>query len=392
MPPAREQIPPRVLAIVHLVTLGWITASILGSLFLVGPIALRVRFEATWLDYGAFGLFAAGTAGMVVQFWMSGQGEVAWSTAVVGTGLLLAVVRVLSRLEGAGGPRSVKAHIVLALVNLLGAATLGMLIAFDRDHRILSGGVLSNVAAHAHLAAIGWATMMVVGVAYRLLPMVLPAQMPAGPRLWFTAALLETGVIGLVITLLRGAGLSWIFALAIASGLATFFAEVARMHRRRRPRPPVLRTPDPAVLHAVAAFMCLGIAVGMGLRLTVAETFSPQFVLAYGVFGLVGFLAQIVVGMEGRLLPTFSWYWASVNAGSNASVPSPHVMGWWPGQLMVFALWLAGVPLLAGGFAFSMIPLVRVAAWALFAAVLLDTLNVAVILRHAFTPGTRASS
>jgi hypothetical protein len=115
-------------------------------------------------------------------------------------------------------------------------------------------------------------------------------------------------------------------------------------------------------------------------------------VLAYGVFGLVGFLAQIVVGMEGRLLPTFSWYWASVNAGPNASVPSPHVMGWRPGQLMVFALWLVGVPLLAGGFAFSVIPFVKVAAWALFAAVLLDTLNVAVILRHAFTAGTRISS
>jgi hypothetical protein len=43
----------RMLAIVHLVTLGWITASILGSLYVVGPVALRVWIPATWLDYTA---------------------------------------------------------------------------------------------------------------------------------------------------------------------------------------------------------------------------------------------------------------------------------------------------------------------------------------------------
>ena len=38
----------RMLAIVHLVTLGWITASILGSLYVVGPVALRVWIPSTW--------------------------------------------------------------------------------------------------------------------------------------------------------------------------------------------------------------------------------------------------------------------------------------------------------------------------------------------------------
>ena len=37
----------RMLGIVHLVTLGWITASILGALYIVGPIALRTSIPAT---------------------------------------------------------------------------------------------------------------------------------------------------------------------------------------------------------------------------------------------------------------------------------------------------------------------------------------------------------
>jgi hypothetical protein len=44
-----------------LVTLGWITASILGFLDVTGPIALRVVGPATWFDYGAFALVLVGT-------------------------------------------------------------------------------------------------------------------------------------------------------------------------------------------------------------------------------------------------------------------------------------------------------------------------------------------
>ena len=40
------------------------------------------------------------------------------------------------------------------------------------------------------LGPIGWATMMVVGIGYRLIPMVLPAQPPTGRSLFISAGLL----------------------------------------------------------------------------------------------------------------------------------------------------------------------------------------------------------
>jgi hypothetical protein len=48
-----------------------------------------------------------------------------------------------------------------------------------------------------------------------------------------------------------------------------------------------------------------------------------------------------------------------------------------------FVLWLFGVPVLAGGLAFDAVPFVGAAAWALVAAALLDSINMARILRHA---------
>jgi predicted membrane-bound mannosyltransferase len=114
------------------------------------------------------------------------------------------------------------------------------------------------------------------------------------------------------------------------------------MLRRPRPRPPGLRRRDPAVLHAGASFASLGIASALGMWLVIADPSSAtlRVAMAYGVFGLVGFLAQIVVGMEGRLLPIFAWYWAYAHTGYKGSVPSQHEMPWRRGQEIAFALWL----------------------------------------------------
>ncbi len=377
----------RMLAIVHLVTLGWITSSILGALYLVGPIAMRLLLPATWIDYTAFGLVLTGIVGMVAHFWINEYGGMAYSAATVATGILLVGARVVRLLRTASLPRAVGAHIVLAFVSILGAATMGVLIGFDKVYHFLPGFVLANVFAHAHLAAIGWASMMVVGVAYRLLPMILPAQMPAGRGLWASAVLLETGVAGLFVSLLFRSRLTAAFAALIICGFAAFLSRVAWMLKRRRPRPPGVRTPDPAVVHAAMAFASLAIAAALGMWLSIAEqnAFTLRIATAYGVFGLVGFLAQIVVGMEGRLLPIWSWYWAYANTNYKGPVPSPHDMPWRTGQEIMLVLWVFGVPSLAGGLAFDAVPFVSAGAWCLLAATVLDIVNVSRIVRHAFT-------
>lgn len=382
---------PWMLAIVHLVTLGWITASILGAIYIVGPIALRLELPATWVDYTAFGLVLTGIVGMVAHFWIEEYPGMAWSAATVGAGILLVGARVASRIRLANLPAAVSAHIALAFLNVLGAATLGTLIGFDKVYHFLPGYVLTNVFAHAHLAAIGWASMMVVGVGYRLLPMVLPAEMPSGPRLWTSAVCLQIGVSGLFVTLLLRHPIVWLFALVIVGGFGAFLSQVLWMLRHRRPKPSGLRTPDPAVLHAAASLASLAIASALGVWLTIAEPSSTTLraATAYGVFGLVGFLAQMIVGMEGRLLPIFASYWAYANTGHKGPVPSPHGMAWRGGQLVVFALWLVAVPALAAGLAFEIVPLVGVGAWCLLTATVINGVNVAKILRHAFD--TRAS-
>src|SRR5262245_216027 len=100
----------RMVAVVHLVTLGWITASILGALYLVAPIAFRTTLPARWPDYAAAALVWIGIIGMVAHFWIAEFRGMAWSGATVAAAVLWVGARVIPPLWRARVPGAVRRH------------------------------------------------------------------------------------------------------------------------------------------------------------------------------------------------------------------------------------------------------------------------------------------
>jgi hypothetical protein len=241
----------------------------------------------------------------------------------------------------------------LAFLNVIAAAGLGVLLAVNKVAPFLEVTHLDAVFAHAHLAAIGWGTMMVVGAGYRILPMMLPAAMPRGFWVYASAVLIEAGLAGLVWGLLAGGrGLVFSAALVLA-GIGAFFSRVAWMLRNRRPAPSERLRPDWGGAHALQALAYLISTCGFGVHLAVSERSETTLAVAsaYGVLGLVGFLSQIIVGVEARLLPLFAWLWGFADRAYTESPPSLHRAPPRSLQGLAFALWTAGVPLLALGLA-----------------------------------------
>jgi hypothetical protein len=358
-------------ALVHLVTLGWITFSIFGAFFIVGPLALRIEIRATRMDYIAYAVSVIGLIGLVGHFWIEEYSGMAWSAGTIAAGALYATARIALAVRKAPIQAAVRLHIVLACVNFWLAATMGVLLGINKAVTFLPGYILSNVFAHAHLAAIGWVTMMVVGIGYRLLPMVLPSKMPSGRPLYASAVLLEAGVLGLFTTLLIQSAWAVLFGVLIAAGIAVFLAHVRWMLRHPVPRPVAAPRFDFAVAHAACAGACLISAVLLGLFLLIApvSAASLQIAAAYGILGLIGFLAQMVVAMESRLLPMVTWCWAYGSSDYTVVPTSPHRMRDRTLQAIVLAGWVAGVPTLAAGMAFESALLVAVGSTSLFAAV-----------------------
>ena len=373
---------PWLIALVHMVTLGWISFSIVGAIYIVGPVALRMEMPARRLDYAAYACAVIGLIGMVGHFWIQQYAGMAWSAGTIAAGLMYMTARIIVRVRTARIQRAVKLHIALACVNFWLAASMGLLIATDKVWHWLPGFVVSNVFAHAHLAAIGWVAMMITGVGYRMLPMTFPAKMPDERSMYASALLLEIGVLGLFVTLLLRSAIALLFGVLIVGGMIAFGSRVAWMLRHHVSKPVGAPRVDFGRLHAAGAAVSLAIASAIGLVL-LAKPSTPETLraaAAYGVFGLVGCLAQMVTAMETRLIPTAVWFWSYAASEYQVPPPSPHAMRERWLQAIVFAGWTIGVLGLASGMWIESAALVRIGGWALFAGVVLATLDNAFVV------------
>ncbi len=367
----------RIVAIVHLITIGWIAMSILGMAYVVLPLACGVALPVRRGDYAAYWLVVIGLVGMVAHFWIGEFGGMAWSAATAALGILHVVARVGLAMRRAKVAGAVKLHLYFATANLVGAVTMGVLLGFDKAHPFLPGYILSNVFAHAHIAAVGWVLMTVMGLGYRLLPMVLPAAMPSGRSLYASAILLEVGIAGLFLSLTMRGSLTLVFALFIVAAFLCFGAHVLWMVARPRQAPRHRTRTDFAVHHLGAAGACLLLACVCGVTLasiSVSEA-AMRVALLYGVLGLLGGLAQAVVGFERRLLPMAASCWDLQGSGDVPPVPRRPVAA-----APTFLMWFVGVPLVAAGFFVNEAAILASGAWLLFAASLLMSLDLFLLL------------
>jgi len=383
---------PRLIALVHLVTLGWIASSILGALYLVGPLTCRIVLPGSRRDVAAFAAWAIAVTGVAAHFWLETLSGVAWAGVLVVAVMLFVGGRVARRLPAAPVPLAARLPLMLALVNMLAAAALGIALGFNKESPFLPVAQLDAVIAHAHLGGLGFATLMVMGAGYRLLPMMLPSAAPEGVLPLAATALTDTGVWILAGARLLGAppAVSGAGAVVAAGGIALFLSQVAWMLRHRRPPPTAQPRPDPGVAHALAALAWLAVATGLGLWLALAAPSERTLAgaMAYGVLGLVGFLAQMVAGVASRLVPLYAWLWGFHDRGHRENPPSMHTALSRPAQAATLSLWTAGVPALALGLALDRLAWISAGAGALALAVALGAANLGLGLRRLWSRPT----
>jgi len=375
---------PKMVALVHLVTLAWLSGSILGAFYIVGPLALRLPMPVRWTDWAAFLAFALGTTGMVSHFWIGTYGGMVWSAALVVAAIGWVASRAWRGLPNASVPWPVTLHVALAFFNIIAAAVFGIVIGLNQAHGFLGVSPLAATVAHAHVAALGWVAMMVVGLSYRLIPMMLPAAMPTGSWLALSAVLIESGLAVVAITLIQGSVWLPVGGGLVAAGFASFVVQIRRALQHRMPRPPALPRRDWSTWQTHLALLWLLVAIGLGLALSVGvrDQWRAGLSWVYGVAGLVGFLAQIVVGMQGRLVPLYAWYRAMAARGAPPERAANQLLS--PAfARATFFCWSLGVPFLAWGLAAQRQPVIAMSAALLLCGIAVGGAYIAHMLRAA---------
>ena len=293
---------PRVLAITHTFTLGWISLTIIGVLYQYVP-ALTKR--AVWWRRGPavqVSLFALGASGMIVHFWIDHLDGMAWSAGLVLLSAVLLAALLLPSLLRAPRYDATVVGIVAGLAGLVGTATLGTMYAIDKVHPYLSGSVLSNIAGHAHLGLLGWITVTICAVSYRMVAaFVLPTELfPRSTRAQMVALVLLAPLL-VTALLLRAHDLATVTALLVVAAIAWYAVLLWRLLRTRR------LPLDWSLAHVLAALLHLAGAALCALLLLVLvdpeSDLGNRVVLTYGVLALIGWISNFIVGMASRVAP-----------------------------------------------------------------------------------------
>ena len=334
---------PPVLALVHTFALGWITAAIMGVMYRYVPALTHSTLPYPRLLMPQFVLYVIGISGMVAHFALGSWSGV-WSGAIVViASLALFAANIVPLLWPQVARGVAETGMFLALCFLLTAATLGFLIAFDKSYGFLGGSVISNLASHAHLAALGWVTLTICAVSYRMVPaLILPKIALPKSAAWQLYGL-AIGVLGLAVTLLaRLPGIA-LWSVAIAVALVAYVITIARLvwtHRK-----PI----DWSVRHAIAGIGWLVTAtlLGIALAFTGAETeLGARIAAAYGALGIFGWIGNFIIGLSYHLFPGFVIRVRGVRgwrAMTHAALSIP------PPRALVFAAFNGGLALLVAG-------------------------------------------
>jgi hypothetical protein len=371
------------LGTVHTLTLGWITMTIFGVLTQLTTVLWEVPLTGRRCATAGWWLFVTGLISFVGLLWA--HLEPYWvpaSLLVAAVGCYLyAFLRTMvraPRLDWTGK------HLVLSTAYLSLLVVLGLLLAWDRQRAILFGDPQGVLIAHVHLALVGWVSMTILGVSYRLVSMFALSHERAKLGGWIALGLINFGLLGLVVDSLwlNHRHLS-LWAWIMAAGYASYLVQMRRIFKARA------RKFDPSLSFTVLALIggavwaALGVGLTMGWLPDTTETRA-----AYLFAALLGWATPFILGQITKIVPFLVWLEVYSPAKSKRLGPPPmmQALASVPAAWAALAALTPGIYLGIAGFLFESTGFLRASGCLILAAATLHIANLAKTLRHLWRP------
>ncbi|MER2562294.1 MAG: hypothetical protein ABTQ32_16335 [Myxococcaceae bacterium] len=297
---------PESVAVVHLVTVGFMLQVMAGALLQVLPVAVGANVSHPKL-VAAVVHPCLTLGGALLPIGFLGAGRLALQAAAVllavGVfGFVIAAGLALVR-SPAMGPTLLVLR--LAVVGLAIAASLGLgvtsVFGFSRSFPL---GVLLDL--HVAWASLGWALMLLMGVAYLVVPMFQltpPYPVRTGRVL---PALLVTALLGWTVAMLAGVdALGWLSTAVGLAGACGFAIVTLRLQAKRR-----RKVTDSTLWAWRVAMACLLLAAGSEavLRLLPAEEpLRARLEYLTGAALFAGAFPSAIAGMLSKIVGFLGW-------------------------------------------------------------------------------------
>ena len=166
------QFQPKILALTHIATLGWITMIIFGAMFQLVPVVLEVKLFSERLAEIQFWIFLIGIIGLVTGFWNFDTGmHLTASAIILNIAILIFSFNIIVTMTRVKKWNLTGLYLAAAIFYLITTAVAGLLLSINLGYPFIKISHLQYLNLHAHIAFIGWVSMVIMGVSFKLIPM-----------------------------------------------------------------------------------------------------------------------------------------------------------------------------------------------------------------------------
>lgn len=313
-----------VLAITHLVTLGWLTSFIFAGAYLMGPVLGGTPLWSRTLPIVHLVLHVSGLVLLICGLMLS-RYDIALSGGIVlVAGLVLAIANFLIT----GSAKSVWTPSNLAFQSALFWLAATGFVALVMLHGRIKGSppypTEMMIGLHAHFALFGFLTQMLLGNALHLLPEMLGVKTESAigrSAAWAGWVSLNTGLMLLAPLVMRQSALGiMICGALIALGIAGYlFAAIIVVICRWRYRM------WPALLLSFALIVLAGLAAIALWKLPQLQTIELEamrvWIRTYVSLMLLGVFPFAIIGAGSYFIPRLVWRLRYADWINHASVP-----------------------------------------------------------------------
>lgn len=296
---------PQALALTHALTLGFLAMVMLGALLQMLPVVAGSSLPAPrWVAWFSHVPLTLGTVALMTGFLTAAPAAFGIGTVLLGGGFAVFLAAASISLARAVASATVSG-VRLAMVCLGLTLLLGLALALLRAGWWTPPAVETVIAAHIVYGLLGWVLLLVIGVAYQVVPM-FQITPPYPPRLsrWLAGALFTLLLLHATAPLFFPAAAA-IADAGLAGGILAFAAATLRLQARRRRKLPDV-TLDYWRLGMASLIAC--VAVWLLARLWPAWAASDAYPLLLGVLFIGGFAVSVVNGMLYKIVPFLAWF------------------------------------------------------------------------------------
>jgi len=312
---------PATLALTHLVTLGFITMTMMGALLQMMPV---IAGSPTWRPRLAsaviHSLLCLGVAALGGGLWLDHAGLMQFALLMLAMALIFFLATMTLSLVRSRVHSSTVSGMRLAVFSLAITLAFGLGIGAEHIWQFQTHVVHSWTNVHLAWALIGWVGLLILSIAYEVVPMFqLTPPYPVWMQRWLSKAMLAVLILWTGACLVAMPG--WILTLlglCMAAMFICFATTTLYLQYHRRRRANITLNFWRIGMFSLLASVFLWIS---GRFLPVLNSW-PHYDLLLGTTYIAGFAVSVINGMLYKIVPFLVWFHLQSRHRHQAGLPT----------------------------------------------------------------------